>query len=47
MHDEYGPVFSLRLMYAPIVFALGPQANHFMTVSNAANSAGATAAWAT
>ena len=24
-------------MYAPIVFALGPEANHFMTVSNAAN----------
>ena len=37
LYGEYGPVFSLRLMYAPIVFALGPQANHFMTVSNAAN----------
>ena len=37
LYDEYGPVFSLRLMYAPVVFALGPEANHFMTVSNAAN----------
>jgi retinoid hydroxylase len=37
LNDEYGPVFTLRLMYAPVVFALGPEANHFMTVSNAAN----------
>lgn len=37
LHGEYGPVFSLRLVYAPVVFALGPEANHHMTVSNAAN----------
>jgi cytochrome P450 len=37
MYGEYGPVFTLRLVYAPIVFALGPAANHYMTVSNAGN----------
>jgi cytochrome P450 len=36
-HERYGPVFSLRLLYAPIVFALGPEANHYMTVSHASN----------
>ena len=24
-YERYGPVFSLRLLYAPIVFALGPE----------------------
>jgi cytochrome P450 len=37
LYGEYGPVFTIRLMYAPIVFALGPEANHYMTVSNASN----------
>jgi len=37
MHAEYGPVFSIRLVYAPVVFALGPEANHYMTVSHASN----------
>jgi cytochrome P450 len=37
LHGEYGPVFSMRLMYAPVVFALGPEANHYMTVSGASN----------
>jgi cytochrome P450 len=37
LYDEYGPVFSMRLMYAPVVFALGPEANHYMTVSGASN----------
>src|SRR4051812_45929491 len=37
MHEEYGPVFTLRLLYLPIVFALGPEANHYMTVSHASN----------
>ena len=27
----------MRLMYAPVVFALGPEANHYMTVSAASN----------
>jgi cytochrome P450 len=37
LHAEYGPVFSMRLMYAPVVFALGPEANHYITVSAASN----------
>jgi cytochrome P450 len=37
LYEEHGPVFSMRLMYAPIVFALGPEANHYMTVSGASN----------
>src|SRR5215211_4688792 len=37
LYEEYGPVFSLRLMYLPVVFAIGPEANHFITVSGASN----------
>jgi cytochrome P450 len=37
LYDEYGPVFTIRLMYAPVVFAIGPEANHYMTVSHASN----------
>jgi cytochrome P450 len=37
LYGEYGPVFAIRLIYAPVVFALGPEANHYMTVSNASN----------
>jgi cytochrome P450 len=37
LYEEFGPVFSMRLMYAPVVFALGPAANHYMTVSGASN----------
>ena len=37
LHERYGRVFSMRLMYAPVVFALGPEANHYMTVSGASN----------
>jgi cytochrome P450 len=37
LYGEYGPVFSMRLMYAPVVFAIGPEANHYMTVSGASN----------
>ena len=37
LYEEYGPVFSMRLMYAPVVFAIGPAANHYITVSAAAN----------
>jgi cytochrome P450 len=37
LYEKYGPVFSMRLMYAPVVFAIGPEANHYMTVAGAAN----------
>src|SRR5919112_4074601 len=35
MHERHGPVFTMRLLYLPIVFALGPEANHYITVSHA------------
>src|SRR5215218_10227575 len=37
LYEEHGPIFSLRLMYLPVVFAIGPEANHFITVSGASN----------
>jgi cytochrome P450 len=37
LYEEYGPVFSMRLMYAPVVFAIGPEANHYITVARASN----------
>ena len=37
LHERYGPVFALRVLYLPIVFALGPEANHYITVSHASN----------
>ena len=37
LRERHGPVFTIRLLYAPVVFALGPEANHYMTVSHASN----------
>ncbi len=34
-YERFGPVFSLRILHGPVVFMLGPEANHFLTVSNA------------
>jgi cytochrome P450 len=34
-YERYGPVFSIRILHSPVVFMLGPEANHFLTVSNA------------
>jgi cytochrome P450 len=34
---RFGPVFTIRLLYAPVVFAIGPAANHYITVSHASN----------
>jgi cytochrome P450 len=34
-YERYGPVFSMRLLHSPVIFMLGPEANHFVTVSNA------------
>ena len=36
-YERYGPVFTLRLFHGNVVFMLGPEANHYMTVSHAAN----------
>lgn len=37
LYEQYGPVFTVRTMHLPQVFALGPEANHYITVSHAAN----------
>jgi cytochrome P450 len=34
-YQRYGPVFTLRIFHGQVVFMLGPEANHFMTVSGA------------
>jgi cytochrome P450 len=36
-YARYGPVFTLRLFHGNVVFMLGPEANHYITVSHAAN----------
>lgn len=36
-YERHGPVFSLRVLHGLQVFLLGPEANHHVTVSNAAN----------
>ena len=37
LYERYGPVFTVRTLHVPQVFALGPEANHYITVSHAAN----------
>lgn len=34
LYEEHGPIFTVRLLHSPVVFMLGPEANHFVTVSN-------------
>jgi cytochrome P450 len=36
-YERFGPVFTLRLAHNQSVFMIGPEANHYMTVSNASN----------
>jgi cytochrome P450 len=36
-YERFGPVFTLRLFHSNVVFMLGPEANHYITVSHAAN----------
>jgi cytochrome P450 len=36
-YERHGPVFSLRILHAPVVFMLGPEANHRILVSDAEN----------
>ena len=38
-YERYGPVFTLRIFHGNVVFMLGPEANHYMTVSHADNFA--------
>ena len=37
LYERYGPVFTARIFHGNNVFALGPEANHHITVSHAAN----------
>src|SRR3954452_25330893 len=34
-YERHGPVFTQRIFHGNVVFMLGPEANHFMTVSHA------------
>lgn len=36
-YREYGPIFSMRIFHGRIVMMLGPEANHYITVSHASN----------
>jgi cytochrome P450 len=36
-YARYGPVFTLRIFHGNSVFMLGPEANHYVTVSHASN----------
>jgi cytochrome P450 len=36
-YEEFGPIFSIRLLHTRVIFMLGPEANHFVTVSNPEN----------
>jgi cytochrome P450 len=36
-YEEYGPIFTLRLLHTQVVFMLGPDANHYVTVSHPEN----------
>jgi cytochrome P450 len=37
LYERYGPVFTVRTLHRPLVVMLGPEANHFVTVSGAEN----------
>ncbi len=36
-YERYGPVFTMRVFHGNSVFMIGPEANHYVTVSHAAN----------
>ena len=36
-YRDYGPVFTVRVLHAPVTMMLGPEANHYMLVSHAKN----------
>ena len=36
-YEKFGPIFSLRLLHSRVVFMLGPEANHFVTVGHPEN----------
>ncbi|MGE0066224.1 MAG: cytochrome P450 [Solirubrobacterales bacterium] len=36
-YEEFGPIFSMRLLHTRVIFMLGPEANHFITVGHPEN----------
>jgi len=34
LYEKHGPIFSVRLLHHPVIFMLGPEANHFITVTH-------------
>jgi cytochrome P450 len=36
-YERYGPIFTLRSLHQPVVFMIGPEANHYILVSHASN----------
>jgi cytochrome P450 len=34
LYERYGPIFAVRVFHHPVVFMLGPEANHFVTVAH-------------
>jgi hypothetical protein len=36
-YREYGPVYTVRILHGLWVLMIGPEANHYMTVSHASN----------
>jgi cytochrome P450 len=37
LYERHGPIFSARLLHHPVIFMLGPEANHFITVAHPEN----------
>jgi cytochrome P450 len=37
LYEEHGPIFSVRLLHSQVIFMLGPEANHFVTVAHPEN----------
>jgi cytochrome P450 len=36
-YERHGPIFSMRLLHSRVVFMIGPEANHFVTVGHPEN----------
>jgi len=36
-YRRFGPIYTMRVLHVPVVFMLGPEANHYVTVSHADN----------
>ncbi|HET9186293.1 MAG TPA: hypothetical protein VFN82_09095, partial [Solirubrobacterales bacterium] len=36
-YEEFGPIFSMRLLHTRVIFMLGPEANHYVTVGRPEN----------